>query len=195
MRFWIGGPRLFGLRPGALFDAEFDRHRADDPALGAHGFVYVIQRAGDRRLKVGSSIKPQSRLKALQTGSPDRLSVAYSLQVAGRPADVERDAHAILSAYRVMGDWFAVPLEVAVGAINVAAFRLGAIGNADGASLRSRWHWRWTVSTISLPLAATMACLTWAETDRLAMPINIVAPINAGIALLALTLLNRLARA
>lgn len=129
MRFWFAGPRLFGglVRPGISFRAP--RFGATAPLSGTEapaGFVYVIRSQGDHR-KIGVSGDPQRRLADLQTGSPTPLTIEFCAPVYGASAySVEGEAHAILDAHRLAGEWFSIPLNLAVAAIYGAAERTGA---------------------------------------------------------------------
>jgi hypothetical protein len=67
------------------------------------GHVYFF-RAGER-VKIGFSSNLPSRVKALQTGSPERGFVCR-LVAGGRK--VERRFHARFAAYRLQGEWFEV---------------------------------------------------------------------------------------
>jgi hypothetical protein len=78
--------------------------RPDSKRADACGRVYFIRpevRPG--RMKIGYSTSPNSRLRALQIGSPDRLILVASFR--GTPAD-ERKMHRLLAPHRVSGEWF-----------------------------------------------------------------------------------------
>lgn len=117
------------------------RSRARPTKVGAgSGFVYVIR--GDHGMaKVGSSNNPERRLAELQTGSPYLLWIDYRVAVSGRAADVEFAAQGILNSHRGLGEWFAVPTEMAIAAIHAAAYRMGV--GLDGAAVElRRANWR-----------------------------------------------------
>lgn len=126
MRLWVSGPRMGPFRPSISFGPEDWGRRSSTgvASRSASGFVYVIVRDGDHRLKIGSSVNPPQRLAGLQTGSADLLSIAWSIPIQGDYVAVEREAHAILDRHRGLGEWFSVPVDVAVAAISAAAYRL-----------------------------------------------------------------------
>lgn len=139
MRFWFAGPRLFGgfIRPGVSFGPE-DFRRARPPDVGAQSprldSVYVIEGGG--HVKVGVSADPPARLASLQTGSPHRLSMAMAVPIS-RAYEVEAEAHSILAAKSVGGEWFDVSKEMAIAAVFGAADRLGVvIGGSKSAPAR-----------------------------------------------------------
>ena len=122
MRFYFSGPRIGLVRPGVSFNARRERRSAYRPeALG--DYVYVIQ--GEHgHAKIGVSADPGSRLAALQTGSSCPLSIVWCSRVAGDAYAVEQEAHAMLAAHRLAGEWFDINPEGAIGAIYGAAYRL-----------------------------------------------------------------------
>lgn len=133
MRFFIGGPRLFGVRTGLLlspkdlgFGAERTTQNAPEGTIDG-GFVYVIR--GDHNLtKIGFSTNPTARLATLRTASPFPIDFAYVCAVEGDAAgamSIEAAAHAMLTRQRVNGEWFDVPPEMAVAAISAASQTVG----------------------------------------------------------------------
>lgn len=123
MRFWISGPRLGWFRPGVSFGRS-DFRRAAEPPPAAGDFVYVV--SGDHGLvKIGISNSPLARLATLQTASPYRLRLAFSAPACGNAFEVEQAAHAILSAHRASGEWFAVSPDMAIAALFAAADQTG----------------------------------------------------------------------
>lgn len=144
MRFWIGGPRIFGLRTGVSFRAG-QRRQGWRARAAAIDFAYVIR--GDHGLvKIGRSADPEARLASLQTASPFHLDLAHVMPVAGSAFDIEQEAHAILDRYRRAGEWFACPVDVAVAAIAAAGYR------CNSPSQKKRWRWplsiEWTFAII-----------------------------------------------
>jgi len=73
--------------------------------------IYFIQENDTGNIKIGytASKCADSRLKALQTGNPERLTVLATFQGDER---AERWMHAEFSQFRVAGEWFrpAAPL-------------------------------------------------------------------------------------
>jgi hypothetical protein len=83
------------------------------------GFVYVIKNdAFPDRVKIGSAVNAESRLADAQTWDPDRsFYIAHTVFVPDRNA-AERRIHRRLHAWRLSGEWFAVPLAQARDALN-----------------------------------------------------------------------------
>ena len=130
MRFYLRGPRILGIGTGISFGPEDFRNRNTRASSNSSGgsFLYVI--TGDHeRVKVGVSIDPNKRRAQLQTGSPFPLRIAYVAVTPGTGYDIEGEAKRTLDRYRCpdgSGDeWFNVPVELAVAAVNAAAFKRG----------------------------------------------------------------------
>lgn len=124
MRFYVSrriGRYSFGASYGPRDFRLARRFSVAEPALG-RDFVYVVQ--GQEAVKIGVTRDLTGRLSNLQTGSSHPLSMAYSTRVRGDAYAVEAEAHSMLARHRIGGEWFAVPADVAVAAINGAAFRL-----------------------------------------------------------------------
>ena len=130
MRLYFFGPRIFGIRTGVSFSPKDFRGRSQSPyqyqtsaTNGKPAFVYVT-RADHGRCKIGITNNPNSRLLQLSTASAFPLSFTYiGVAESGDSSNVEREAHAILDRYRVNGEWFDCPPELAIAAINGAAAR------------------------------------------------------------------------
>jgi T5orf172 domain len=132
LRFWLAGPRVFGIRPGVSFGPEDFRRMASagqqqQSAQGARrtsSFVYVIENShGD--VKVGISADPNGRMANLQTGNPFPLRLAYVAAVKSDRGDaIETAVHGTLDRHRKAGEWFGVSVEMAVAAIAAASFRV-----------------------------------------------------------------------
>jgi hypothetical protein len=74
------------------------------PKFNVTGLVYIIRAEESRRVKIGyTSTEPVGRLNALQTGSPERLSLVATFPGS---MDLERAIHAMLSGSRMHGEWF-----------------------------------------------------------------------------------------
>ena len=127
------------FRVGASFGPRDFQRRGyrQAPAAISADHVYVIQGVG--AVKIGVTSDLPGRLATLQTGSPHPLSLAYSTRVAGDAYAVEAEAHALLDRHRLSGEWFAVPPDVAVAAINGAAFRLSSSAIEDGRPPHAKW--------------------------------------------------------
>ena len=127
MRFFLMGPRIFGIRPGVSFGAEDFRGRRTqrgpaEPMTGS--FLYVIR--GDHNMvKIGVSTNPNARLASLRTASAFPIDFSYIAVTPGTGFDIEQAAHEMLKGHRCSGEWFDVPPEMAVAAIAGAAHKLG----------------------------------------------------------------------
>ncbi|MEU8943561.1 GIY-YIG nuclease family protein [Streptomyces goshikiensis] len=65
--------------------------------------VYVIGGDGLAAVKIGTSVNPHDRIKALQTGAPARLAILWTTP-GGHT--LEGQLHARFLAYRTHGEWF-----------------------------------------------------------------------------------------
>lgn len=83
-------------------------------------------------MKIGVARKPWKRVSDLQTGHPEKLSV-YWMEANVWGEIIERIAHQILAPRRMEGEWFDVPLEVAIAAVVLAAsvFEETGVTNPD----------------------------------------------------------------
>jgi hypothetical protein len=66
-------------------------------------FVYLITTSSSRTVKIGRSTDPESRLTALQAGSPVALLLAATFPGGPR---LERHLHKEFGSYRIHGEWF-----------------------------------------------------------------------------------------
>lgn len=75
--------------------------------------VYVVSRE-DGKCKVGISRSVARRRSGMQQATPDRLTIHSTVRPASLSAlDVERQAHAALSPWRLSGEWFSCPAALA----------------------------------------------------------------------------------
>jgi hypothetical protein len=124
MRFFLTGPRFFGIRPGIILGPEDFRRPLTGPGTIQGSFLYVIQGAAGF-VKIGVTTDPRARLAALQTGSPYPLAFVAIAATPGPGFDIEEAAHALLDSQRAEGEWFRVNPRLAMEAIAVAARGLG----------------------------------------------------------------------
>ncbi|MBW1603560.1 GIY-YIG nuclease family protein [Streptomyces sp. JJ66] len=86
----------------------------------AHGVVYVVGSAADRRVKIGSAGNARNRLVELQSGSPNPLRILVTIE-GGRL--LEGLIHDHLKRFRVIGEWFdfgeANPVHIVTDAVQV----------------------------------------------------------------------------
>jgi hypothetical protein len=73
------------------------------------GYVYVLKKHGEARIKVGHGIKVDRRLKQLQTGNDVKLLI-YAIKFYTDRIKAESAIHNVLSAYRTTynrkNEWF-----------------------------------------------------------------------------------------
>lgn len=81
-------------------------------------YIYIIGAVELSAVKVGVASNPKSRLGALQTGNPFRLSILDTFEGTG---ESEKKLHAKLKAYRMSGEWFDIPSDDPVGFIRKIA--------------------------------------------------------------------------
>ena len=127
MHFWLGKRLPLGTRAGVVFGPDDFRRMSGATSASARppSFVYVIRAVGHDKVKVGITADPNARLATLQTASAFPLEIAYVAAVKSNNASaIEQGAHATMNAYRREGEWFDVPVEMAVAAISAASFRL-----------------------------------------------------------------------
>jgi hypothetical protein len=132
VRFFLFGPRVFGLRTGLSLGRE-DFARFADPQRSAtaggaidpdHGFIYVMK-GGNGLCKVGITVNPNGRLAQLRSSVFFPIDFAWIGAPKGDTIAIEREAHRMLDKYRRQGEWFQIEADAAVGAVHAAAFRLG----------------------------------------------------------------------
>lgn len=111
----IDDPRVIRQLKAKLADGSIDRGLLYDAALLRKASktarsprrkpsqVYFIGAEVTGLIKIGCAVNPQARLRSLQTGSPDRLSI-----IATVPGDaaMERGLHSQFAADRMHGEWF-----------------------------------------------------------------------------------------
>src|SRR4051794_26063420 len=139
MRVWLSGPRVAGIRLGvSLGPEDFGPRRARSSSRQAQrpgitgAFVYAI--TDGHRIKIGSSIDPNRRLRELQTGNPRPLQFCFVGITPGPGFDIEMRAKDMLRSYRTGmtgGDeWVDTSPEIAPAAMMGAAGNIGEKLNA-----------------------------------------------------------------
>jgi hypothetical protein len=122
MRFYLFGPRIWGIRPGISFQPS--DLRSHKPPKAAN-YIYVITGDEHAFVKIGVTKNPDARLAQIQTGASCKLDYAFIAPTSGDPFSIEKEAHAMLERNRVNGEWFNVPPELAIAAVTGAAAKLG----------------------------------------------------------------------
>lgn len=104
----------------------------------ATSYIYII--GGENPpFKVGISQDPQKRLKALQTGHPEKLSIHMLKETDSEKTRLlETAIHHNMKMYRTHGEWFNLPLEKIRAEIEFALIRY-----EDDPLLRLRVKSRW----------------------------------------------------
>lgn len=99
--FWLGERPDYLVSTARLFP-WIDRHWGP-----CDGELYMVSRVVQRdrgwTVKVGFSRNPRERLKALQTGCPDELTIRECYPA---PRRIERAAHELFAKDRRAGEWF-----------------------------------------------------------------------------------------
>lgn len=67
------------------------------------GRIYLIGAIDGETIKIGYSVKPQTRIQQIQSGNPERLVV---LHVFTGGKNIERHLHARFGPSRRQGEWF-----------------------------------------------------------------------------------------
>ena len=67
----------------------------------SRSFVYIIREEGNKRFKVGVSNNPEKRLKTLQTGSPEDLTLIYTSMVCSNSFEIESSVHKEFKEYLI----------------------------------------------------------------------------------------------
>lgn len=78
----------------------------------SRSFIYIIREEGKGRLKIGISNNPENRLKTLQTGSAEDLTLLYTSLVCSNAMDIEANVHEHFKDYHVRGEWFREDLSL-----------------------------------------------------------------------------------
>jgi hypothetical protein len=94
------------------------------PRRSNGGFIYVI-RDNHGFLKIGVSSNPNARVAQLRAGSAVPLTIVYAGALRCDGYAIESAAHETLAKYRLEGEWFNCPADMAVAVIGAAAHRLG----------------------------------------------------------------------
>jgi phage anti-repressor protein len=84
-----------------LFDIIMD---VDNPT-SEEMFVYAIQEFESGKLKIGISANPNTRLKQLQVGNPNKLRIV-AIRKAPNRFHTEKQFHKNAEKYHIRGEWF-----------------------------------------------------------------------------------------
>ena len=86
---------------GITSDDEFENKLRE--ANAKIGMVYFVRDDINQRIKIGTSLNPLERLRALQIGSSIRLRL---MAMCGGGRKAEQDFHKTWAARRLQGEWF-----------------------------------------------------------------------------------------
>jgi hypothetical protein len=102
-------------------------------------FLYVMGTPLGHK-KIGLAVNPARRRFSLQTASPTKIDILHTRQLPDPTiaVDIERRAHWLLREHRLSGEWFNVPLEAALSAIECAVETNGAGEKATTGAGRPR---------------------------------------------------------
>jgi hypothetical protein len=67
--------------------------------------------------KIGVAKEPKDRLKTLQTGNPEKITLEGAWEIEppiGSARDVERELHSMLHKHRSHGEWYRVAPDIAM---------------------------------------------------------------------------------
>ena len=75
--------------------------------MSKDGFVYLIKgiRGLDTTYKIGTSKKPEIRIKSVQTGNPDELIILFKVK-SNMPYKLETYLHRTFTPFSIRGEWF-----------------------------------------------------------------------------------------
>jgi predicted GIY-YIG superfamily endonuclease len=78
-------------------------------------YIYVIASNPNGPVKIGRSADPPKRLKQLQTGHAQPLSIHYQQEISGDEVNLmERAVHKTIRHKRLKGEWFSITVEEAI---------------------------------------------------------------------------------
>jgi hypothetical protein len=101
-------------------------------------YIYVIG-SDQPPYKVGISLDPSKRLKALQTGHPCKLRIHSIKETSSDKTKLlETVIHHHLKHYKTHGEWFNIPLEDVILEVEYVLMRW-----EDDPTLRSRVREKW----------------------------------------------------
>jgi hypothetical protein len=104
-----------------MVESDIPAPEVSGNTVSIEAFVYVIAAAADA-VKVGVARDTWNRLRALQTGHYQKLSIAHQIGFSEEDEAyaIERRAHKLLSPKRAEGEWFKVSPEEAKAAVEQA---------------------------------------------------------------------------
>jgi hypothetical protein len=92
--------------------------------MGISDRLYIISDES-QRLKIGVTNNLEGRLRTLQTGNPEQLTIIFEEEIEN-PTKIERYLHRRFHKNRLKGEWFS---NISVEDIRVAIFSMGYFVN------------------------------------------------------------------
>lgn len=90
----------------------------------SNSFIYVIGPKNTNIVKIGFSRSPIKRLKSLQTGHPNPLTLYYQKEIKADKAKLfEGLIHKTIKHLRINGEWFLLTPEEATMEVDFAFIR------------------------------------------------------------------------
>lgn len=87
-------------------------------------FIYVIASREEGPCKIGFAKSPESRLRQLQTGHPERLTLWFTQEIKHENVRrVEKIIHESVKFDRSTGEWFRIDVAAAIAEVTFAAIR------------------------------------------------------------------------
>jgi hypothetical protein len=112
-------------------------------------YLYFIQSGADGRgpVKVGYAANVEARLATLQTGTPYKLYILAKIAFEddNEAAKAEQTVHALLSASRMVGEWFewSTDLREALWTL----YGIDSVTTTDAYERSVRYHYLWDQMT------------------------------------------------
>lgn len=82
--------------------------------------VYVAHAPLTGLVKIGRARTPAWRVKDMMCASGFRIELVHIVECGERARDVEKAVHAHLAEHRSVGEWFAVPVQIAIDTVHLA---------------------------------------------------------------------------
>lgn len=110
-------PTAMKKRAREIVAIEYPKEEVKDDA---RRYLYAI--ASKTEVKVGYSVDPKKRLKALQTANKDELAIEWQVYVGDCEKEAKRQEkklHRLIRHFHVRGEWFDIKAMVAIRSYRV----------------------------------------------------------------------------
>ncbi len=75
-------------------------------------YIYLFKSEENGYYKIGKSVNPDKRIKTLQTGNPEKISLINKVQISNKFSNrIESALHSQYSYANKIGEWFNLSLE------------------------------------------------------------------------------------